>query len=260
MRLLIRERLRALELPKDTPLEIGLWSYIPDEIADPQLAFTFGYCPPEDNPPEPSERAPIIQRRLVDGLIALFRALGAAQRRLRFYPKCLPGLAIRAGSIFHHASGFSVEVIQNGVPWALDRSRAQASPDVTVHHEEIGGPSEEVHLLLSFTQNVEPAYRAWRDAGQRHPRAVLHLQPKEGPSREAVKEEFVAALGERIAAEMIPAKSRLGLQNPVFRIFIAAPNALAFALGRSLNAVGEVVAMDWDKLTGQYQETLHFRA
>jgi len=101
---------------------------------------------------------------------------------------------------------------------------------------------------------VQAGYEAWRARDMtpdESPRVILHIQPPGGPGRDSVPRGVVTDLGESIVETLIRRKKT----GDRLRFFIAAPNALSLALGRSLNALGDVRLMDWIKEEMRYVET-----
>jgi hypothetical protein len=174
---------------------------------------------------------------------------------VRFHAFCHLGAAIRAGAVFSHTSGFQVECLQNRQPWDLDRHPAAIRPPLLaslpseLHDLDEAGHPEEIHLLLSFSRGVATEYcRRWREQwADPAPCQVLHLQPEQGPGRDAIKQEEVADWGDAVFVALTKAR---GPKVDLVRIFSAVPVALAMAIGRSLNASGRVVTMDLPKPPG----------
>jgi hypothetical protein len=279
----VRQILSAL--PAGEPVEVGVWSGEEDPFlrrSDIPLRFGGSNTPPDVTESyiaplpgctrcgvDPWEvQREITEAEVVGGLFVLRDAAHSARRHLRFYFRGSQGLAIRAGSIFHQSSGVEVDVIQNGVPWELARPRTRVIPHVGVEHlgEYTDPSSSEVHMLLSFTASVERSYRYWLRNSETRPRwpvSTLHIVPEGGPRawdlfRHPVQEGSVVAFADRVAAEMARERGRQGCEDLVFRVFIAAPEVLSFAFGRSLSDLGEIAVMDRDD-EGMYQETMRFR-
>jgi hypothetical protein len=198
-----------------------------------------------------------VESKIVEPLFRIQQCLGRSPETLRvlLYPQCTPGVALRIGSLFHHSTGFSIQCAQGKELWDLDRHELQASCELDQKHDDDKG-SDGLHLLLSFAQSVRGGYEKWRESSDgRAPIATLELSPVAGPSRFSVsKDEAVT-----IAAQVVRHIFRTRGMSRKLRIFCAVPNALAIALGRELNALGEIVTMDWDKDSGAYFETTRFR-
>jgi hypothetical protein len=235
---------------------VGIWTYIPDEVANPEVAYTFGSLV-QDRETEAALQARW-DARITQGLLLLRQTLGGSSRKqVRFYPKCHPAVAVRAGAIFSHRTGFSLEAIQNGSAWDMDLHKARVRPGLRIDSLPVPGTlprSDEMHVLLSFTQDVQAGYEAWQTrymTTEESPRIILHIQPPGGPGRDSVPRDVVTDLGESIVEILIRRKKT----GDRLRFFIAAPNALSLALGRSLNALGDVSLMDWIKEEMRYVET-----
>lgn len=235
-----------------------LASYNPDEVLPGRHPDLRLFLPAEaqDRAGWEAQAWPAL-RQLRQALIAQGR------RRLRIHAPCVPGLAIRAGAVFHRASGFEVSVTQRdestgrqGV-WALDGPASPAPLRVDRREDEgLIGP-DEVHLLVSATQDVFPMWSRWR-FDHPEPAVMLHARPPTGPARDAVQ-------GAPAARDLARAISDLALEERSkhpdlpLRIFYAGPNGLAVALGRSLNALSEIILMDFDKYAGRYVASFRFR-
>ena len=182
---------------------------------------------------------------------------------MRLTPHCLPGLALAAGARFHHTSPLSVLCNQSGAWWDLDRHPVPprtAPPIAQSRTPDWSAP--ELHVVLSFSSPAADGYETWRtaDGGQGH---VLHLEPQGGFSRDSVPREEVADWGEAIYARMLVEREKMAASSErrargeriATRLFIATPNALTVALGRSLNGWGRIVVMDRIKEADAYFET-----
>lgn len=266
---------RTLGTSDGEPLALALWTYIPDDTGGPDAHFTFGMSMDEIRRSSPLDRIEKLIQREVEGLNLLRQTLaGAGRRTLRLYPKCLPGMGIRAGFIFNHRTGFSLEVMQNDSPWDVDLQKVRVRP--RVRREEIKVPetppapdssqarsgvstpglSTEMHVLLSYAQSVRELYLRWHASQQNlRVRVALEFMPPEGPSRDGVARDEVTDLAELLVEQIIRARR----SGEVVRFFVAIPLALAVALGRSMNALGVVSLMDFDRETLEYLETFRFR-
>lgn len=197
-----------------------------------------------------------IEMKIVRPLRRIQERLSRAPKtqQIRLHVQCLPGVAIRVGALFHHATGFSVDCDHYGEFWMLDRPRTQREVELLANSSP-GQGSDEVHLLLSFAQSVRGAYDTWRASSREYePRVALEIGPVEGPSRHSVSESDVVPIAEQIV------RSVLAVRGPAkkLRIFCAMPNSLAVALGRELNALGQIATMDFDKQSETYFETNTF--
>ncbi len=205
------------------------------------------------------------ERTTWTALRALRQSLVAQGRgKLLILPRCLGSLAVRAGAVFHRASGLDVAVAQRddftGLDeiWSLDGQATPATLRTDDRTPERGQAPEEVHLLLSITRDVFPLWSRWRfDHDQ--PAVMLHVRPSSGPGRASVQGAAAARdLALTITNLLLDQRTRYPTQ-PI-RIFYAGPNGLAVAIGRGLNALGEIILMDLDKYRGAYVESFRFRA
>ncbi len=194
----------------------------------------------------------------------LRQALAAqGRKRLLILPRCVVGLAIRAGAVFHRATGMDVSVVQRDDSsgrdevWALDGESSPANVHVELRLPDRGEVPEEVHLLLSIAQDTFPLWSRWRFT-HAQPAVLLHIRPPGGTSRSAVQ-------GAPAARDLARAVTGLLLQQRAawpsipIRVFYAGPAGLAVALGRGLNALGDIILMDLDKYRSTYVESFRFQ-
>ncbi len=198
------------------------------------------------------------------------RVQSQARKRVRIHPRCAPGMAILAGSVFHRASGVEVEVDQNGVLWDLNQGRSAAlrgegRDGILAAWEQDwkfdeGEGLQERHLLISVAANVLPGYQTWRLRNWDRPdlekvaaRIALSLAPLPAQVTGARAACRLALEADRLIRELPEPQTPL-------RIFFAGPVGLAVALGRELNTAGQVILMDWDKDSQQYQESITLTA
>lgn len=100
-------------------------------------------------------------------------------------------------------------------------------------------------------------YEKWRKSSvDREPGVVLELIPAGGSSRYSLSKVDVVPIATRIVHAVLNARR----SSARLRVFCAVPNALAVAIGREMNAFGEIATMDWDKEGETYLETLTFRS
>ncbi|WP_157633619.1 SAVED domain-containing protein [Thioflavicoccus mobilis] len=248
---LARQRVKALlgQLPDDEPVGIGLLTHEEGRGFERSVAFVLeGQQVHTDRPDWEFLTRRLWQQRIEAPLTLLRRALAVDRRAqsLRFHAFCHLGAAIRAGAIFSHTSGFSVECMQNGEPWDLYRQPAYRKQPFNISESgPPAGAAAEIHLLLSFSQTVSEAYQIWReDQAKTLPVRVISIEPQGGAGRQAIAREDVADWGEAVFHVL---STRRTSRIDCTRIFCAAPVALAMAIGRSLNACGRIVTMDLPK-------------
>ena len=266
---LVRARVRALQGVREhrAPVEIVLATYNVRETPSRSAAFRFAVDLEAED--DPGSRRKRLEEVFSGGLKRLRAGLAESPktRKLRFYPRCGLSVALRAGALFHRASGFHVECEQNGELWTTDSPGEPPSDAVfsPVSRETVAASAPELHLLLSISREVLPQYEVWRGAGGRDASAV-ELAPAAGPGREAIRDADDlagwAALVPRMIATFHPAVITAHPREKEWplRFFVATPAALAVTIGRQLNAHGRIIAMEWDKARGGYFEAFDFRA
>jgi len=185
------------------------------------------------------------------------RRLG--HRQVLLHPKCIPGVALRAGAVFHQATEFSVRCTQFNAGsrqqevWDLTETRGPL-PSLTVEIVKDAAP-EEMHLLVSVAQSVSDDWRAWR-LTHTTPAFQIHIAPADGPGRAALRGSEDAVAWARAIVDAL-LRHRPSPRLPT-RIFYAGPTGLAIAIGRELNAVGEIRVMDFLASERQYLESFTF--
>ncbi len=263
-------RLRAAELAAEGPVRLALWTYAEDDITHPDAAYAVGALEPPmgQDPPVPTAVVQLwqerVERRFHERIALPLRrirhALGArdGDRWVHLYPRCHLGVAVQAGAIFHHQSGFWVDCEQNGATWDINRQPAQV--ELPCLMAETRSPSdaasEETHLLISLSRDVQDGYNAWlRQGPGRTPRHLLRISHKGGPGPAALPAGEGVDWADAIRQRLTPLRTLL---SAPLRIFCATPAAFAVALGRSLNAMGRVVTMDLSKQHGSYFSSFDF--
>lgn len=191
-------------------------------------------------------------------------ATRADTRDLRFTLACAPGVAVRAGCVFHRRTGFRVSAF--GAPGSVGGSiefRADVPADVVVDSPEYG-VGEEVHVLVSATHDTAGLYQKWRKELSSEPFVVLRLTPAGGISSTSIRDgAHAAAWASELRAALVAAggeAARRGVTIRAKRLFLAGPAALACAIGRELNAFGRIIVMNHDKGTDRYVTSFDFFA
>ena len=253
-------RTEAFLRPTDTPEAVLiLASYNPEEVLPGKIHELRLYLPSE------AEDRTDWERTTWTALRDLRQSLAAqGRRKLLILPRCVGGLAIRAGAVFHRASGLDVAVIQRDDEaggedtWILDGPASPAPLRTDERVPERAQTPKEIHLLLSITRDVFPQWSRWRFSHDQ-PAIMLHLQPSSGPGRTSVRGAS-AARDLALAITNLLLERRARHPDLPIRVFYAGPNGLAVAIGRGLNALGEIILMDLDKYRDTYVESFRFRA
>jgi|GEM_PF-678133 len=266
-RVLLDERLRQVTPPASLedvePLKIAIATHIRDQIPHPQTALLYGALEPFGTRIDEDGQRILLtswEARIAQPLTSARDALAArALHDVCFHPKCHPGVAIRAGAIFHFRTGFSVGCEQNGNIWDVDEQVVKAegpflTPERTSAPRSNAAESE-IHLLVSVSQDVKNGYDKWREETTGRFSEWVHFKPKKGTGRDALDERSV------VDGALQVAEAILAIAPPrCVRIFCAGPVAFALALGRTMNTWGNIVTMDYSKMAGTYFESFRFRA
>lgn len=248
------------------PIRLAVATHIRNQVPHPETALVYGTLEPPTETYDADWQSLVLRlwdTRMGTPLVWARDALAAqGMHEVMFHLRCHLGAAMRAGSIFHFRTGFSVACEQNGETWDLDLQKVRAEGPLLQKRVQENGAGGEIHLLLSMTQNVEDAYRQWQRQTGVIPAWCLHFEPKKGWGREALDHYDVvdAALQVSEAILTIPQPDDEVRQLRRIRIFCAGPVAFALALGRAMNTWGDVITMDYSKGLGIYFESFRFRA
>lgn len=255
-------RQRALELDQTLSpgerVNLVLTSYEPRLRPVERIDFRFAADPRADSP----------EFGDISNLLGWERTFGAGATRVRdallthvgtqriaVYPRCTPGTALRVGAVFHRASRVHVVCEQNDRLWDLDVPLSEQR-GARVEVREVSDEPGELHLLVAVARPVFDAYSGWRQRSGEMPARVVEIQPERGPSAQAI-EGAAHAVGIAEAVHTAAIQER-GTTSAPIRFFIAAPVALCLAIGRRLNKMGEIIAMDYGSGPGRYFEAFRF--
>jgi len=204
-------------------------------------------------------------------------------RQVIFYGGRTLSVSLLAGVLFHHGTSFDVACQTLEGVWSIHRQKLRTSVPIREDRRVmLEGNAWEVHVLIATSRAVENEYRGWLSRGhERAARRCIHIDPESGPNRQSVDEELLFDWAETLFERMTAAQEGLlqeerkrlqtererlekagqssptaspPLKKPAVRLFFATSTALAMAPGRSLNAVGEVIVMDHQKLRQDYYE------
>lgn len=255
----------------DEPLRIGLFSHILSQIPHPYTALLYGYIEPWGAPIDDRWQAEVLRmwKALIEQPLLWARDALAAQGLydVIFHPRCHLGIVMRAGAIFHLQTGFSVGCDQNGEIWDIVRepSGNDRPPLWTLDRTEEPN-HEEIHLLVSITQDVTRKYEAWRTRKSPGTALRLHFHLASGVGRTSLSKYDVVDAAQQIAATILsippPETTFANNESPLrrIRVFYAGPVAFAMALGAMMNTWGDVITMDYSKNAGDYFESFRFRS
>ncbi|MGM0576868.1 MAG: SAVED domain-containing protein [Myxococcota bacterium] len=261
---LLRERIRAMEDPRGTWLRTAVSTYAEDS-GEVQPWEHLRLAVDEYKEPGWQLRSRVMWSDRVVGPLDLVRRAAlecAGIEGVELEPTAHLGVAFLAGSLFPHGGGLSVRVIQSGQPWCLERRPGRCTQTegtgvrVLDERDEASGSGkghEELHLLLSATRQVRSGWETWRAGRSGDVVHWVELGIGGHPSHDVVLgAEHAVACADAIARHIF--KRRRGRDVPV-RLFMAAPVALACALGRALHRVGRIRVMDYSRPHAAYFES-----
>jgi hypothetical protein len=174
-------------------------------------------------------------------------------------------VAVALGALMPHRRGMRVTCEQGGSEWALNREgpRRWRTPDSLVAKRRSISEANELHARVGITQSLAATHELGyveRTKGKLVPGdiafrgKVVELEPPGGPSNTSVPDG-------RSALDMADCALRLiarAAHNPQrLHLFIAAPVAVAVAIGRGVSEVGRVQLWEFDRDgTKRYFESL----
>jgi hypothetical protein len=155
-------------------------------------------------------------------------------------------IAFAAGWHFNLKAQVDIAPVQNGVSW---RSDPRAHRPERLWREcqlESLRPGPDVALCISSTHDVQQEARGYISGQLPQVGALLHLLLPDGPAHTAVRDGTHAyQLADAAVRDLVPQLGR-GPSRGAVHIFIAAPNALVFFLGRMAHRLGTVIMYEHD--------------
>ncbi len=204
---------------------------------------------------------------LLPRLSAFLKGLPAPEGRVRLAIDAHATLAFAAGAILDTKSSRAVDIVQRSpqpVVWSADDGPARADWPAWVFDEVLLDPSGEgTACAVSVTRDTQPMVRLY--AQQRLPclRRLLVARPTVPPGQSVVASGAHAAqLAERLAERI--KRDREADATRVMEsvhLYVAAPNAFTFFLGRHLQALKPVSLYEFDfgrDRDGSYQRSLSY--
>lgn len=184
--------------------------------------------------------------------------------RMRLALEIHATLAFAAGSVFNTKIRRIVELEQNSpIPtiWAPDDHPSNpAWPDWNFQTYRLGEAGADIVVAVGLTRQVEPNVRAFAVAHLPKAATLLVATPTGGPSQQSVAcgahaEKLAESLANRIKALRDAAKG----PTPRTHLFIAAPNAFTFYLGRHVEVMKPLTLYEFDfqsQRDGSYEPAL----
>lgn len=160
------------------------------------------------------------------------------------------------GSVFPSVGRYHLEYEQstNNV---LQTWRSQAAPSPLKFKvlDAVGNDGDEMLVVFSVTGNARPQVDAWLSKTGLMFDSFVHLEPETGASPTAIESDADAVALAFDAKKML-LHYRQQFKASKFHLILYCPAAFSLFLGQQLNALGQVVAYDWNRDQGEYVETL----
>lgn len=202
--------------------------------------------------------------KLKDFLIAVPTADG----RIRLAIEAHVTLAFAAGAVLNTKSGRLVELEQrspNLKVWAPDDEPVSADqPAWDFSKIELDPSGSGTAIAVSLTRDAEAAVKRYLSSNQNiKVRQLISAVPRGGPSATAVSSGAHAnKLAEKLADWMKrDRETNSPASNERFHLFISAPNAFTFYLGRQLPVMSPLTLYEFDfenQIDGSYQPSLSY--
>ena len=194
-------------------------------------------------------------------------AIPAPGGRLRIAIDTHATLAFAAGAVLDTKSGRVVEIEQRSPMlkvWAPDDQAA--TPDWTKWEfvdSELKPDGHGTACAVSVTRDAESAVRHYIQRNLPNLRRLLVAKPQGGASQASVTSGAHAnTLAETLAAKIkFDRESNRELQSERFHLFISAPNAFTFYLGRHAQVIKPLTLYEFDferQVDGSYRPSLSY--
>lgn len=207
---------------------------------------------------------PSWEERFGGGLRKIIAALTsrADTKALEIWLACTPAVAIRTGVEMDRRTSFRVAANPTGHDSLRGSLDVTAATDADIEVSTVVTAAPEIHVLLSVSQDVTLGYLEWVKETSAPEASQLRMRPTAGPSQKSIRDVAHAlAWAREVRAQIIALRAAANLQSiPAIRIFFAGSVVLALAIGRELNAMGQLILMDYDRDTKRYVESFTFVA
>lgn len=184
--------------------------------------------------------------------------------RIEMHLSCHISIAYAAGHAISPKSGTGYVVHQFGqggtANWNLMTRRAGAPDDFwSVRSIHLRTDAPDVAVAVGLTNEVESDVRIYVEQHAPSVGRILVLEPVGGPSRTAVQDgSHAAALAETF--DQLVARERSDDERlAMLHLFVAAPNAFTFALGRAARRIARMTLYEYDfdrKTSGGYSPSI----
>lgn len=193
--------------------------------------------------------------------------LPAPDGRLRLAIEAHATLAFAAGVVLDTKSGRIVELEQRAPVlkiWAPDDQQLENdSPTWAFEEHELDLSGEGTACAVSITRDTVGAIRHYLQANQLKFRRLLVARPTCGPSASAViSGSHANALAEQLAARIkLDREANAAARTERYHLFISAPNAFTFYLGRQAAMMKPLTLYEFDfgnQVDGSYRPSLSY--
>lgn len=175
--------------------------------------------------------------------------------RVRLFLEAHLSIAFLSGACLGLKSGVSVELVQksrSGVSeWRADDGRDGPAPIIVAQKQS---DDRDIAIVVSMSRQARADVEAYLESAQLCVGTVVHVEPADGPSPNAVKGgAHAAAISDAITEFLRDQRHPAGTN---FHFFIAAPGGVAFFLGQQRQAIGPCVLYEYDFQSRNYFPSL----
>lgn len=204
---------------------------------------------------------------LVPRLREFLLRIPAPDGRVRLAIESHATLAFAAGVVLDTKSGRLVELEQRSPvlkTWALDDQQLpDDSPTWEFEEHELDPDGQGTACAISLTRDTVGAVRHYVQENQPKLRRLLLAKPTCGPSARAVMSGAHAnALAEQFAAKIkLEREANAAARRERYHLFISAPNAFTFYLGRQAEMMKPLTLYEFDfgyQVDGSYRPSLSY--
>jgi len=204
---------------------------------------------------------------LVPKLTDFLLKVPAPAGRIRLAIEAHATLAFAAGAVLDTKSGRQVELEQRSPVlkiWAPDDQKLAAdSPDWVFNEEELNASASGTACAVSVTRDAAAAVKQYLQENGVRVRRLLVARPSCGPSAQAVSSGAHAnTLAERLAEKLKQGRDASpAARRERIHLFISAPNAFTFYLGRQVAMMKPLTLYEYDftyQVDGSYRPSLSY--
>lgn len=176
--------------------------------------------------------------------------LEAGYMNINLFAKAHLTAGIAIGYVFRRETGFKLNIQQNDQWWAIQSSPEEPSK-FRINSESRNIGSKHLAVNISITRLVDDDIGNFIKDNDISFRAEVQCVPENGPSRDAIPNESVAAaIAWKIGNAIRDAKNLYSITD--IHIFAAMPLGLACLIGSELNACGRIHLYEFDRSESRY--------